>query len=1526
MRKHLAVLLSLVLFISAVFMPIDISAADSRYLDHYLFDFTNVGYFTDQLSKADGSGVQLDAEKPWQETITFDAGYDRGDVTLRPVNNHVTGNNWGPQAWSQPGSVTVDGETVDTWKVTANHSSNNLFVPLTAEGKPFELAPGHKYTIKYNFYISDVTQNMHLEYYTGLYIDGAPKYNYTSLSNPINFAGNRFAWIYTTEIGTIEEGTLTLDLTSLAEDENYDITTNTYNLTYGDVEYKLYNYFYFAATAGKATLDFISLEITRDDYVPMGTVEYYDEDGTTLLKSETVPAGNYTVDFVPENYEDRIFLDWYTDADYTTKVTNSTVTLTEEGIKLYSKWRYYVDWSAKLDSKYVFNFTNEGYYSDRALKTGQNYYDKTFPWHIGAVSFDAGYGRGTRKVQPVYSLVSTNDWGPQVWSQPGSVEYVGETFKTLNVYRQHESYFVPLKENGQPFELAPGHKYTVKYKYYVNYVEASTSPHIALDLGLDSNGTFLYDYSSLKNKLNYQDIRFGWLGGKVGTVQEGTLTIDTTSLVSDTNYDYQTNTYALTVNDKVYTLYNYLYFSVTSGDVGLDFISLEVVRDDHVGYGDIIYMGEDGQTVINAERVLAGSYNVSYFPADSYDKVFAGWYTDKELTKKAANPITLTEEGIVLYSKWGEAGNWDEYLDKKYVFDFTNEDYYADRALKDGQTLYDGTLPWNIGAVTFNAGYGRGDRKVNPVYSLVSEYDWGPQIWSQSGSAVIDGEKINTLNVYRQHESYFVPLKEDGKPFELAPGHKYSVKYKYYVNSVAEGKTPFLAANLGLSSTGVMEYDYTALNNKVKYSEVRFGWLGNEIGTFKEGTFTIDTTSLIGDENFDNLTNTYKITVGENEYTLYNYLYFTITNGNAGIDFVSLEITRDDYSEIENGQFLVNNKISNQITYKVTFDYVVNEEISSDIGIGFKTTAVGGAGTPSYIEGKNIAIYNIPANKNVGTFYKATVLLTTDMCATLFRDNKGYNDTWLADNSVLYGYVIGDAQKISICNIEAVELKDVSGHNFIGFYGGQVLNEAAEGSLNAQAIRYTFYYDSKTGNELYVDGKYYTIKERGFIYANGKKFAADGVYEGDMNLKNAKAGAYYYTSKAEGFTNCWDSVYVYDGVYNVGFSNYVTDFKVNDDRELMARGYLVVEIDGQEFTVYSKMINRSVNYIKGTDDATYDPTAQQGERQLVWGYDFSELSSVSEITDFHQNHNQNGFNTYEGDNRNAVIGGDNWVIEDGVMKLKITKSEKDGYLYDIPMTLSTRDKMSFLYGYLEIEAEIPIEYGVHAGFWTVSQSYTSSGAYDHVATEFDIYEVDGRYNPTNPNIKFIEKAVPVSNLHKWYKYYDYETDSRVTTTTNIGSLKYSNTVTTVGDIFGDYTANNLKYTKPDGSYMTLEEGRQLHKYAMEWNPEYIAFLVDGVEYFRTYISEEYDFYTEGHENSMGMKSLHKEQNVLLSFCPRWNGYSWALGGDLNNASYYDSKYENGILDVTSNGEQVIEYKIHSIKLYQREGETINRNF
>ena len=52
-------------------------------------------------------------------------------------------------------------------------------------------------------------------------------------------------------------------------------------------------------------------------------------------------------------------------------------------------------------------------------------------------------------------------------------------------------------------------------------------------------------------------------------------------------------------------------------------------------------------------------------------------------------------------------------------------------------------------------------------------------------------------------------------------------------------------------------------------------------------------------------------------------------------------------------------------------------------------------------------------------------------------------------------------------------------------------------------------------------------------------------------------------------------MYVGDGYWMV------TDFKAYDTKECMIKAYLIVEVEGQLFTIYSDSINRSVAYLKG---------------------------------------------------------------------------------------------------------------------------------------------------------------------------------------------------------------------------------------------------------------------------------------------------------------------------------------------------------
>ena len=127
----------------------------------------------------------------------------------------------------------------------------------------------------------------------------------------------------------------------------------------------------------------------------------------------------------------------------------------------------------------------------------------------------------------------------------------------------------------------------------------------------------------------------------------------------------------------------------------------------------------------------------------------------------------------------------------------------------------------------------------------------------------------------------------------------------------------------------------------------------------------------------------------------------------------------------------------------------------------------------------------------------------------------------------------------------------------------------------------------------------------------------------------------------------------------------------------------------------------------------------------------------------------------------------------------------------------------------------------------------------------------------------------------------------------------------------------------------MTEARKVHRYGFEWNEEYIAVYVDPVvvdgtpvsePYFKINISEGNDFYDDsvGHENTYGMDCFHEEQYILLSYCPILSN-TYSIGNEYNNATVHD------IIDLAKErqGGEAIEWKIHSIKLYQKAGEKIN---
>ncbi|MEE0946606.1 MAG: hypothetical protein U0M42_07280, partial [Acutalibacteraceae bacterium] len=206
-----------------------------------------------------------------------------------------------------------------------------------------------------------------------------------------------------------------------------------------------------------------------------------------------------------------------------------------------------IDWSAELEDRYDFDFTNEFYFSgdqhtDSQISNDNCYYDISKPWVYGSTTIDAGFNRGNRIIYPAYSAVEkSNNWGPQSFFQPGSVTYNDETVTTLQVTSLNPSFFMPLKEDGTPFELAPEHTYTVKIAYQVTATASSNNGgKLYFCAGIPSNG----DMNS--TNLCYTSTQSGneiasWMAGNNYTYT-ATKEISTIGMSSDSNYNSNDNT------------------------------------------------------------------------------------------------------------------------------------------------------------------------------------------------------------------------------------------------------------------------------------------------------------------------------------------------------------------------------------------------------------------------------------------------------------------------------------------------------------------------------------------------------------------------------------------------------------------------------------------------------------------------------------------------------------------------------------------------------------------------------------------------------------------------------------------------------------------------------------------------------------------------------------------------------------------------------------------------------------------------
>lgn len=167
------------------------------------------------------------------------------------------------------------------------------------------------------------------------------------------------------------------------------------------------------------------------------------------------------------------------------------------------------------------------------------------------------------------------------------------------------------------------------------------------------------------------------------------------------------------------------------------------------------------------------------------------------------------------------------------------------------------------------------------------------------------------------------------------------------------------------------------------------------------------------------------------------------------------------------------------------------------------------------------------------------------------------------------------AMPFSLCKGD-ITFDNVSVSTVLSDGGASVLTKAAQQEAGKQAMRFYYTYRSPDGTGLSAAGADYAIAERGVLLLSGT-FDRDET----LTLANAKAVC---LKKTADFDTCWQAS---DGL--VTYSNYVTDFAIEDERMLTVRGYVILT-DGKicysvphaysvkEHTLYTDLLNARTTY------------------------------------------------------------------------------------------------------------------------------------------------------------------------------------------------------------------------------------------------------------------------------------------------------------------------------------------------------------
>ncbi len=197
---------------------------------------------------------------------------------------------------------------------------------------------------------------------------------------------------------------------------------------------------------------------------------------------------------------------------------------------------------------------------------------------------------------------------------------------------------------------------------------------------------------------------------------------------------------------------------------------------------------------------------------------------------------------------------------------------------------------------------------------------------------------------------------------------------------------------------------------------------------------------------------------------------------------------------------------------------------------------------------------------------------------------------------------------------------------------------------------------------------------------------------------------------------------------------------------------------------------------------------------LVWSDEFNTNGTINSTNWHHQTQIPAGGNWYNGEQQHYTNQLTNSSVNNGLLRITAKKEVYTDQGYTKQYTSARlNSKFSFLYGRVDIRAKIPTNQGTWPALWMLGKNIIEPGGFfssTHGTTSW----------PACGEIDIMEHGITPSQPLNYVQ-------SALHTPSSFG-----NTVNHGGTI-----ANNL--------------GNDFHVYSMNWSPNQITFLLDGVAYY-----------------------------------------------------------------------------------------------